>query len=219
MIVLGIDCTTKSTNVGISKDGAILGEQNKEIGRKQASELPLIVERLLTDCALKLSDINLIAVAKGPGYYTGIRTGIAYCAALAEALGLKIVPVSTMEAFVYDLRTEHSLMAPILKARYDSVYTAIYQSDGAKLTLLKEPSFASASYFAEIMERYPDCTIVGADRNLYPSIMLLNNKYIERQSGGGGQVALLGEIKCQEAFLPCEIKGEYLREPDIGPSK
>lgn len=111
-----------------------------------------------------------------------------------------------MEAFVYDLRTEHSLMAPILKARYDSVYTAIYQSDGAKLTLLKEPSFASASYFAEIMERYPDCTIVGADRNLYPSIMLLNNKYIERQSGGGGQVALLGEIKCQEALLPCEIK-------------
>ena len=100
MIVLGIDCTTKSTNVGISKDGAILGEQNKEIGRKQASELPLIVERLLTDCVLKLSDINLIAVAKGPGYYTGIRTGIAYCAALAEALGLKIVPVSTMEAFV-----------------------------------------------------------------------------------------------------------------------
>lgn len=219
MIVLGIDCTTKSTNVGVAKDGIIIGEQNMELGRKQAAELPLMVERLLADCTLKLSDIELIAAAKGPGYYTGIRTGVAYCAALAEALGLKIVPVSTMEAFVYDLRKEHTLMAPILKARYDSIYTAIYRSDGKQLTALRAPSFVAASHFAEMMEQHPKCTIVGSDRNLYPQIMFLANKHIERQSSSGGQTALLGETQSQSAILPYEIKGEYLREPDIGPSK
>ncbi len=216
MIVLGIDCATKWTNVGIVQDGVILCEISIELARKQASELPILVEKALADSAVHLPDIDLISVAKGPGYYTGIRTGIAYSAALARALGVRIVPLSTMEIFVHDLKNTNKYIAPILKARSKSVYAAIYESNGENLNAIMEPSYISASQFAEKIDAYPDAVVVGTDRNLYPEIMLLNNKYLERQCACGGQTALLGYLKSQNAVAPYKIKGEYLREPDIG---
>ena len=75
MKILGIDCTTKFTNVAAASDGAVLAEVSLELGRKQSSLLPLIVERVLSESSMKLSELELIAAANGPGYYTGIRTG------------------------------------------------------------------------------------------------------------------------------------------------
>ena len=66
MIVLGIDCTTKWTNIGISDNDTVLGEINEELGRKQASQLPLMVEKLTETCSLTLSDVDVIAAASGP---------------------------------------------------------------------------------------------------------------------------------------------------------
>ena len=125
MIVLGIDCTTKWTCIGISENEKIIGEFNAELGRKQASELPVVTEKLLRDCSLKLSDVNVIAAATGPGYYTGIRTGIAYSSALAAALRLKIIPVSTMELFVYDLRKTEKILVQVIKTKSESIYKPI----------------------------------------------------------------------------------------------
>lgn len=218
MITLGIDCTTKSTNIGIASDGIILGETNLELGRQQSAKLPLLVERLLDETSTSLAEINLIAAAKGPGYYTGIRTGVAYAAALAEALGVSAVPLSTMELFVYDLRTQKRPLASILKARQSYAYCALYISDGENLTAKLSPSFCKAAEFAEILKDYPDALIVGADREIYQELFSLPNETLSRISGSGGQAALMGEARCSLRIAPSLLRGEYLREPDIGPT-
>ncbi|MCK9437693.1 MAG: tRNA (adenosine(37)-N6)-threonylcarbamoyltransferase complex dimerization subunit type 1 TsaB, partial [Synergistaceae bacterium] len=74
MKVLGIDCTTKFTNIGIVSDGAVLSEISLELGRQQSSRLPLLVEDMLSDLSIEISELDLVAAANGPGYYTGIRT-------------------------------------------------------------------------------------------------------------------------------------------------
>ena len=77
MIALGIDCSTKLTNVGLSQDGVVLQEVNLELGRQQSAKLPVLIEQVLNESGVRFADLDLIAAACGPGYYTGIRTGVA----------------------------------------------------------------------------------------------------------------------------------------------
>ncbi len=218
MKVLGIDCTAKVTNIGIASDGKILSEISLELGRQQSSRLPLLVEEMLGSLSMDLSDLDLIAAANGPGYYTGIRTGIAYSAALAKALGIRILPVSSLEAFVHDLRPMGVLLAPVIKARQNCVYCALYLSDGSQLKPFVYPKFCPAAEFADFLGLYPDALIVGKDTVLFSEFSSLPNNVLPRAVGRPGQTALIGEYYKELSVTPDMIQGAYLREPDIGPT-
>lgn len=218
MKVLGIDCTTKFTNLGIASKGAVLSEMSLELGRQQSSRLPVLVEEMLSDLSIDLSELDLISVANGPGYYTGIRTGIAYSAALAKALGIKILPISSLEAFVHDLRTMEIPLAPIVKARQNCIYCALYFSDGSELKPFVYPKFSTAAEFANFLIHYPDALMVGSDINLFNEFSFLSNNVLPRRFGRPGQTALMGECYKELSIPPEKIQGAYLREPDIGPT-
>lgn len=218
MLVLGIDCSTRWTNAGLSRDGEVLSEINLELGRAQSSELPLLVESILSDAEIKMSELDLIAVANGPGYYTGIRTGVAYAAALAKALRIKAVPLSTLELFVYDLKRLGEPLAPVIKAKRDHVYAAVYSPHKTSLTPVRPPCFVSAAAFADMLKQYPEAVLVGNDAANYPELLSLPNKRELRASGCGGQAALMGEFYQDSAVNPEFLRGNYLRKPDIGPN-
>lgn len=218
MKILGIDCTTKFTNVAAVSDGAVLAEVSLELGRKQSSLLPLIVERVLSESSMKLSELELIAAANGPGYYTGIRTGIAYSAALAKGLGINILPVSSLETFVHDLRTAGIPLAPIIKARQNCIYCALYFSDGRELKPFVYPKFCTAAEFADFLTLYPETLLVGDDVALFKEFSVLPNNVLPRATGRPGQTALIGEYQKHLSIPPEMIQGAYLREPDIGPT-
>ena len=223
MLVLGVDCSTKITGVSLVSDGCVLKEINTELGRRQSSLLPAVVAELFECTRYNLKNVDVIAAANGPGYYTGIRTGVAYSAALALALGIKTVPVSSLEAFVFDLRHEYQFLVPVLKARNDSVYCAVYQSTGVGLNPVVMPACLTASHFAKTIscffEKGQNIKIVGQDAALYDDLVSLDEKYISRNSAGAAQTALLGEQKANKAIPPAMLRGEYLRDPDIGPPK
>lgn len=218
MIVLGIDCSTKWTNVGIADDGGILAEINLELGRSQSSLLPLLVEEALAKAEICMVDIDLIAVANGPGYYTGIRTGTAYGAALAMALRIKVVPLSALELFVYDLRTRCVLLAPVIRAKQSYCYAALYSPAEDALSAVMPPVFTSAGDFAATLKKYPEALLVGADAVNYPELAALANPKEMRGSGFGGQAARMGALYQDSAISPFLLRGNYLRKPDIGSS-
>ncbi len=95
--ILAIDCSLKLTGVAISQDKKILAQYQSELGKNQAFELPFIVENLLKNSGLNWNNIDYISITKGPGYFTGLRVAAAYASALAYALGVKIIPVSTLD--------------------------------------------------------------------------------------------------------------------------
>ncbi|MBQ7569551.1 MAG: tRNA (adenosine(37)-N6)-threonylcarbamoyltransferase complex dimerization subunit type 1 TsaB, partial [Synergistaceae bacterium] len=90
--ILAIDCSLRLTCAALSGGGSFA----MDLGRAQAAELPVKVEELLKNSGVSFSDINYIALANGPGYFTGIRVGAAYAAGLAFALGIKIIPVNSL---------------------------------------------------------------------------------------------------------------------------
>ena len=95
--VLAVDCSLRLTGVALGEEERLIASETLDLGRRQAAELPLVVERLVKGAGRSWEDIGLVCVASGPGYFTGIRVGAAYAAALAYGLGVKVVPVPSLE--------------------------------------------------------------------------------------------------------------------------
>ena len=96
-VMLVLDCSLRLTGAAVVRRGEVLSRESADLGRRQAAELPLMAERVLTAAGMAFTDVGLAAVTSGPGYFTGIRVGVAYAAALAYGLGVRIVPVSSLE--------------------------------------------------------------------------------------------------------------------------
>ncbi|MEG1825014.1 MAG: tRNA (adenosine(37)-N6)-threonylcarbamoyltransferase complex dimerization subunit type 1 TsaB [Cloacibacillus sp.] len=218
MLTLGINCAGRWTNVGVADGGAVIAEENLELGRRQTEKLPQIVQELLFANGLKLKDLRLIAAGTGPGYYTGIRAGVAYGAALAEALGILAVPLSSLEIYAWGLRDTHQIIAPFFKASVGRLYAAVYRRADEGLYPIMAQRFVSAADFACVLKEYPDASLVSPDMAAYDFYMALPNERITKESASGGDCALMGEKFGGRAIAPKELRGTYLRAPDIGPS-
>ena len=125
-LILALDCSLRWTNVAVFADGGVLLSKCLDIGRRQAAELPLVVEGALKETGRAFSDIGLVAVTNGPGYFTGIRVGAAYAAALAYGLGVKIAPVSTLHMLAYPRVLQSQPVLALVYAGRESVYAASF---------------------------------------------------------------------------------------------
>jgi len=122
--------------VAVFSGGDVLISERLDIGRRQAAELPLIVKNALSGAGRPFDQVGLIAVTNGPGYFTGIRVGVAYSAALAYALGVKVAPVSTLHMLA-NSQTEQTFKerTPVLVAVYagqERVYAASFGCEEGK---------------------------------------------------------------------------------------
>ena len=96
-VMLVLDCSLRLTGAAVARCGTVLAQESADLGRRQAAALPQMAERVLAAAGMAFADVGLTAVTSGPGYFTGIRVGAAYAAALAYGLGVRIVPVSSLE--------------------------------------------------------------------------------------------------------------------------
>jgi len=98
MHVLALDTTTRAGSVAIVNDAGVLVEHVGDAARSHTERLPTDVLRALEACALSLADVDVFAIACGPGSFTGLRTGIATLQGFALALGRRMVAVSALTA-------------------------------------------------------------------------------------------------------------------------
>ena len=217
MLTIGINCAGRWTNAGLARDGSLLCEVNEELGRRQCEELPLIAAKLMEQAGAPFCSLELVAVGTGPGYYTGIRAGVAYGAALAEGLGLKVVPISSLELFIWELRHKYKYIAPVFKAKKSSFYAALYEG-GERPSAVIKPKFVNAENFARELRGYSGAAVISPDIAAYPQLAESGAELVSKNSASGGCCAQMGEIFASLAIQPREIRGEYLRAPDIGPT-
>ncbi|MBQ9139367.1 MAG: tRNA (adenosine(37)-N6)-threonylcarbamoyltransferase complex dimerization subunit type 1 TsaB [Ruminococcus sp.] len=110
-----------------------------------------MVKALIEQAGKTVKDINLIAVAKGPGSYTGLRIGIAGVKAMGFALDCKCCGVSTLEALACNNIAYKGVICSIMKARADLVYAAVYKSDCYSLEPIMEEQILSCDELAEFL--------------------------------------------------------------------
>ena len=140
MKVLAIDTATKSATAAITEDGALLGEVTLNLNKPHSQKIMPLIENLLKELELDVSDIDLFACAQGPGSFTGLRIGTAAIQGLSKATGKPAVGVSTLEAMARPFaEMTDSCVCPILDARRGQVYYALYKGE----TELIAPSLES----------------------------------------------------------------------------
>lgn len=132
MIVLGVDTSGRTLSVAAGDAEGVRAEYVEAMGRRHAVTCQSTIDRVLERCGWTLADVDCFAVATGPGSFTGIRIGIAAVKAMAYAVGADAVGISSLRALARSTGTACSLVAPVLDARAERVYSALYR-DGVEV--------------------------------------------------------------------------------------
>lgn len=128
MKILSVDSSSVSASVAITENGEIIAEEFINNGLTHSQTLMRMVEKTLNDAEISIKDIDLFAIANGPGSFTGVRIGIASVKGMADALNKKCLAVSTLEAIAEPLKNEDVIACAVLDARCNQVYTAIFEN-------------------------------------------------------------------------------------------
>ena len=128
MKILGIDTSTAIGSIGLIDEGEIIAEQTLSISRQHASRLIPAIDQTLKSAELKIRDIDAVAVAIGPGSFTGVRIAVSTAKTICYAIERPVIGISTLESIAYNLAYIPSEICVILDARKDEVYSAVFKN-------------------------------------------------------------------------------------------
>lgn len=129
-VILNIETATTNCSVSISKDGKILAlKEDNDKGYSHAERLHVYISDVLKDANITSSDLDAIAVSKGPGSYTGLRIGVSTAKGLCFALDKPLISVPTLSALAHQVKMDNGVIVAMLDARRMEVYSAIYDTN------------------------------------------------------------------------------------------
>lgn len=197
MLILAFETSAKAASVALLEDDRLLGECYQNTGLTHSQTLLIMAEDLLKQCGRAVSDITAVAVAAGPGSFTGVRIGVAAAKGFAWGACLPCYGVSTLEAMAESLGIWEGLVCPCMDARRNQVYNALFDCRQGKLEKLREDrAIALSELKADLLGRSGPIFLVGdgaalAYRNLsgeVPNLVLPPEHRVHQRAVG---VALL----------------------------
>lgn len=160
MKVLAIDTSANVATAAVADNDILLGEYILNHKKTHSQKIMVMIEELFKDLELTIHDIDLFAVANGPGSFTGLRIGVATMKALAHSVNKPIVGVSSLAGMAYNLPYAEHIIVPVMDARQNRVYTASYIWDEG----FKEITAPEAATIEECVEgcgEFLDTIFVG----------------------------------------------------------
>ena len=154
MLILAFETSAKAAGVALHDGTKLLAECYQNTGLTHSQTLMVMAEDTLKQCGLTAGDVTHIAVAAGPGSFTGVRIGVAAAKGFAWGAEIPCYGVSTLEAMAEGLGIYDGFVVPTMDARRNQTYTAIFRAEGGKLTRMMEDSAIS---FAELGEKLKNC--------------------------------------------------------------
>ena len=136
MLILSFETSAKACSAALTQDGRLLGECYQNTGLTHSQTLLSMAEELMRTCQKTVSDLTAVAVAAGPGSFTGIRIGVSAAKGMAWGRQLPCCGVSTLEAMAQNARTFDGTVVCAMDARRSQVYNALFRWEGGALLRL-----------------------------------------------------------------------------------
>lgn len=149
MKILALETSAKSVSTAVVENGAPLAYAYQCTGLTHSRTLMPMVDAMLKNAELTLGDMDAVAVAAGPGSFTGLRIGIAAVKGLAWAADKPCFGVSTLEAMAQNLAHMDGLLVCAMDARRDQVYNALFEAKNGVLTRLTPDRAIAVAELAE----------------------------------------------------------------------
>jgi len=174
MLILAFESSAKPASVavfeqntnedsGLLQSGKLIGQYFQNNGFSHSRTLLSMAESLLKNLELKPCDINLVAVANGPGSFTGVRIGVSAAKGLAWGLDIPICGVSTLEAMAFQTRFDDTIICPVMDARRDQVYNALFKWQGDTLVRLCDDRAISIEDLYRDLQKYTSPYLLVGD--------------------------------------------------------
>lgn len=152
MLTLGMDTATRVCSVAVCKDEKILGSLDINVGLTHSEGLVPQLETLLKLARVTKEKLDLIAVSRGPGSFTGLRIGMATAEAMAYALDKPLVAVDTLKAIAYNLPVSGVRLTPVLDAQKGNLYVGSYAWKHGELVELAPVEIVAGKELAARLE-------------------------------------------------------------------
>ena len=138
MLTLAFETSAKAASVALTENGKLLGESYQNTGLTHSQTLMVMAEDLLKQCGKTMADVTAVAVAEGPGSFTGVRIGVAAAKGFAWGREIPCYGISTLEAMAVSLGAYEGHVCACMDARRSQVYNALFRVEGGKLTRISE---------------------------------------------------------------------------------
>lgn len=204
MKVLGIDTSTKVATIGIIDEEELIGEYSLSKDMSHSEKLMPMVKEVLENIDLKIGDIDLYTVGLGPGSFTGLRIGAATIKSFAHLFNKPIIGVSTLESLAYNLYLSKATIMPMLDARRDRVYTALYTFQGSDIREIEASQILEIKDIGEKLKEYENIIVNGPGSSVY-------REEIKKALGDKVQFASSGQ-NISRAVSICELALEKYRK-------
>ena len=199
MLTLAFETSAKAASVALTENSKLLGESYQNTGLTHSQTLMVMAEDLLKQCGKTVADITAVAVAEGPGSFTGVRIGVAAAKGFAWGKALPCYGISTLEAMAVSLGAYEGHICACMDARRNQVYNALFLADSGKLERVTEDrAIALADLKTELEHIDGPIFLVGDGANLtfktlsgdIPNLILPPEHRLHQRAVG---VALLAE--------------------------
>lgn len=158
MIVLGIESSSPVASVALVSEQKLWGEMTLNIGLTHSEQLLPLIDDLLQQTKVDISNLEGIAISGGPGSFTGLRIGMSTAKGLAQGLNIPLLSVPTLLALAYQQAGRNGLISPVFNARRDEVYTCLlrFNVKGQDYQLLEDYQAVSPQKWAEKLDKYDE---------------------------------------------------------------
>ena len=162
MKILALETSAKAVSAAVSEEGKILASGYQDTGLTHSRTLMPIVEHILKNTGLTMADMDAVAVAAGPGSFTGIRIGVAAAKGLAFGADKPAIGVSTLAAMARGVAFSDGLVICAMDARRNQIYNALFEAKDGQLTRLTDDRAIALADLAEELRTDPrPMTVVG----------------------------------------------------------
>ena len=221
MLILALDTTSRAGSVAVIRDGTVVVEFEGSASMTHGARLPAELMRACERAGVAVTSLDVLAVAAGPGSFTGLRIGIATVQGLAMALGIRIVPVSTLEAIAAAAGEAPPRVAAWMDALRGEVYAQVFESaEGGQVRPLVDAMAGPPAVVLAAHARLLDGTAFHGDgAGRY-------SDEIRAATGAGahiagtarplaGAIGLVAAANPHRAVLPHAVVPIYVRRPDV----
>ena len=219
MKLLAFETSAKAASAAVMEDGKLLAECYQNTGLTHSQTLMVMAQDLLKQLNLTAGDMDAVAVAAGPGSFTGVRIGVAAAKGFAWGRDIPCVGTSTLESMALGLGAWQGYVCPVMDARRSQVYNALFHVSGGNCARVREDRAISLADLGEELKNLPEpIFLVGDGSNLcYNTLsekvpgLVLPPEHRMHQRAAGVALAARRMLAAGGEFSGASLMPNYLR--------
>ena len=219
MLLLAFESSAKAASAALFQRERLLGEHYQNTGLTHSQTLMVMAEDMLKQAGKTVADVTAVAVAQGPGSFTGVRIGVAAAKGFSWGSEIPCYGVSTLEAMAKQLGIWQGYVCPVMDARRGQVYNALFHMECGKCTRIREDRAISLQDLGAELQNFQEPIFLVGDGSMlcYNTLLesvpqlVLPEEHRRHQRATG--VAILARQAIADGLAPsgAELEPNYLR--------